>query len=71
MINMLERSELLAELFYKDSGMLAPGKSEPLERSGRNSHKERRAVYGVWYRERSLDSALSEILRLREGLADE
>lgn len=44
----LESMENMCEKFYRDTGIMAPGKSEPLEMAGRYSAKERVEAWDQW-----------------------
>ena len=48
----LSRFEELAELFCRDTGMLAPGKDEPMEMPSFVSDEEKRERWKSWMRER-------------------
>ena len=43
-----EAFEVMADAFYKDTGIVAPGKSLPLEWSNRWSEGERQATWNTW-----------------------
>lgn len=48
----MERFERLAAEFYRETGMLAPGKSEPMECSYQGRDEERRERYDRWVADR-------------------
>lgn len=49
----LEHFEAIGEMFYKDTGFLRPGKSEPMECYSEEREKERRKVWDGWIKEKS------------------
>lgn len=50
--NSLERFERIASEFYSETGMLAPGKSEPMDFGYQGRDEERRERYDEWVSER-------------------
>jgi hypothetical protein len=42
----------VAELFYQETGMMSPGKSEPMEMSSRFSLEERQLAWRAWFKAR-------------------
>lgn len=43
-----ENFDARAEAFYRDTGVMAPGKSEPLEMAGQYTHEQRQELYRAW-----------------------
>lgn len=64
-----ERFETLADLFHRDTGMLAPGKSYPLV-SPVPSDEERRDRWQEWLATRAWSAMLEEIVRLQRSVED-
>lgn len=61
--NATERFERIADEFHRMTGMLRPGKSQPLE--GGHSDEERQAVWDTWSKAR----ARAVLVGLRSALA--
>lgn len=79
----LEQYEDAAEEFYRETGMMAPGKSEPTEWAGMHDQEERRTRWEAWTRARAdakmnavrtclaaLDAAQDDGATLRAWLSD-
>jgi hypothetical protein len=62
-----EQFEILAELFYHSTLVMAPGKDVPPGFSTATD-RERRAAWTEWLRDRALLRAVDEIAALREEL---
>lgn len=66
-MNDLERFEILADLYYRDSGHLMPGKSDPIKDTNTDENRQR---FGEWYKTQSLESALKRILQLQNEVEE-
>lgn len=62
----LERYEALAELFYQATGIMAPGKSVPMDWALRWTYEEQRAAWDAW-----LEASCSEAHAFVCGLPTE
>ena len=67
-MNASHRYDILADLFYKRHGMMAPGKSESLETVGFQNEEERMLLWREWNKKHSLEDAIKEIARLTYGV---
>ena len=62
-----EQFEILAELFYRSTGVMAPGKDCPSGFSAA-TNEARRVAWSEWLCDRALLRAVDEIAALREEL---
>lgn len=65
----LTQYEDAAEAFYRDTGLMAPGKSEPMGWAWLHSQEERSERWEAWCKARA-DARMSAVARLRADLAD-
>lgn len=68
-MNANERFEIVAELFYRDTGFMRPGKSMPMEMCSSVSEHRRREAWDKWVADnRLVPCALQRIADLEEKL---
>ncbi len=67
-MNPLEHFEAIGEMFYKDTGFLRPGKSEPMESFYEGREEERRKYWEDWCRKMNgqLDDQITAALAADE-----
>lgn len=68
-MNANEKFEIVADLFYRDTGFLRPGKSLPMEMCSTESEQRRQTAWEQWVMDnRMLPCALQRIADLEEKL---
>jgi hypothetical protein len=65
-----DRYEVAARLFYASTGMMAPGKDEPMAMNSTHTHEERREAYENWITSHAWRDALNRIVMLEAKLED-
>ena len=63
-MNSITRFEIIADLYYKRHGRLAPGKSEPIESSRNSNDEENRAQWDNWFATSAFKDAIARITEL-------
>jgi len=66
-LNANDRFEIIADLFHRATGMLAPGKDQPYEME--NTDEDRQKCFNAWRDEQGFRDAVEEIWRINR-LAD-
>lgn len=68
-MNANERFEIVADLFYRDTGFIRPGKSLPMEMCSTESEQQRQVAWEQWTMDnRLVPCALQRIADLEEKL---
>lgn len=67
-IDHTQRFETVGDLYYRHSGRMRPGKSEPLETNRDSSDPENKAAFDEWMVTFCFGAALDRIAELEERL---
>jgi hypothetical protein len=68
-INYTARFETVGDLYYRHSGRLRPGKSEPMATNGDSSDPENQAAFDEWMATLCFGAALDRIAELEEKVS--
>jgi hypothetical protein len=66
----IERFEVVAALYYRDTGFLRPGKSEPVGSYRDPNSDENRERFEQWVATRAFTSAIDRIVFLENAIPD-